>query len=72
MNSDVTKPEKVLRTVDENASQVLDSAAASPNSYYQLLLKKCRSRRALLPASDSNVGCQPPSAKSAQAFGFAA
>jgi hypothetical protein len=52
MNSDVPKPEKVLQTADENAPQDLNSAAASPNSYYRLLLKKCRSRRALLPASD--------------------
>jgi hypothetical protein len=52
MNSDVPKPENVLRTADENASQELNSAAASPNSYYQLLMKKCRSRLTVLPASD--------------------
>jgi len=52
MNSDVPKPEKVPRAADENATQNLNGIAASSNSYYQLLLKKCRSRRALLPASD--------------------
>jgi len=52
VNSDVPKPEKVPRSTNENAPQDLNGIAASPNSYYQLLLKKCRSRRALLPASD--------------------
>jgi hypothetical protein len=56
MSNDVAKPEKVLRTADEIAPQELNSADASADSYYQLLLKKCRSRRALLPASDPNVG----------------
>jgi hypothetical protein len=56
MSNDIPKPEKVLRIADEIAPQELNSADASANSYYQLLLKKCRSRRALLPASDPNVG----------------
>jgi hypothetical protein len=51
MKSDVPKPEEVLRASDENPPQDLNGIAASPNSYYQLLLKKCRSHRAL-PASD--------------------
>ena len=50
MNSGVPKP-KVLRAADENAPHDLDGIVASPNSYFQLLLKKCRSRGALLPAS---------------------
>jgi hypothetical protein len=56
MSNDVAKREKVLRTAEEIAPQELNSADASADSYYQLLLKKCRSRRALLPASDPNVG----------------
>jgi hypothetical protein len=52
MNSDVPKRENALQTADENTPQELNGAAASPHSYYQLLLKKCRSRRALVPASD--------------------
>jgi len=52
VNSDVPKPEKAPRAANENAPQDLNGIAASPNSYYQLLLKKCRSRRALLAASD--------------------
>jgi hypothetical protein len=40
MNSDVPSSEKVLQqAVDESPG------AALPNSYYQLLLQKCRSRR---------------------------
>jgi len=61
MNSDVPRPEKVQQTAEEKARQHLSQAA--PNTYYQLLLQKCRSRRALLPASDPNLGRQPPSAK---------
>ena len=57
MSNDVPKSKKVLRTADEIAPQELNSADASADSYYQLLLKKCSSRRvALLPASDPNVG----------------
>lgn len=52
MNSDVPKPEKVLQTADENTPQDLNSAAGSRNSYYQLILEKCRSRRALLQVSN--------------------
>ena len=47
MSNDVPKSEKVLRTADEIAPQELNSADASADSYYQLLLKKCRSQRAL-------------------------
>jgi len=50
MNSDVPKPKKVLQTADENTPQDLNSAAASPKSYYQLILEKCRSGRSLLPS----------------------
>jgi hypothetical protein len=39
MNSDAPRPEKVLPQADESRS------GASTNSYYQLLLQKCRSRR---------------------------
>jgi hypothetical protein len=39
MNSDAPRPEKVLPQADESRSD------ASTNSYYQLLLQKCRSRR---------------------------
>ena len=52
MNSDVPKPKKVLQTADENTPQDLNSAAGSRNSYYQLILEKCRPRRALLRVSD--------------------
>jgi len=51
MNSDVPKPEKVLQSADEITLQDLNSAAGSPNSYYQLILEKCR-RRALLRVSN--------------------
>jgi hypothetical protein len=44
MNSDAPRPEKVLPQAEESRS------AESKNSYYQLLLKKCR--RALQPATD--------------------
>jgi hypothetical protein len=40
MNSGAPRSEKVLPQADENRSR------ASTNSYYQLLLQKCRSRRA--------------------------
>jgi hypothetical protein len=46
MNSDAPWPKKVLPQADESRS------AASTNSYYQLLLQKCGSRRALQPATD--------------------
>jgi hypothetical protein len=46
MNSDAPRPEKVLPQAEESRSSV------STNSYYQLLLKKCRSRPALQPATD--------------------
>jgi len=41
MNSDAPEPEKVPPQAEE-----------SQNSYYQHLLKKCRSRRALQRATD--------------------
>ena len=46
MNNDAPRPEKVLQgTAEEKARRHLSHAAASPNSYYQLLLQKCGSRR---------------------------
>jgi hypothetical protein len=48
MNSDVPRPEKVLQE-DEKARHHLSHVDASPNSYYQLLLQKCRSRPGTWP-----------------------
>jgi hypothetical protein len=45
MNTDARRPEKVPTQAEESRS------AVSTTSYYQLLLKKCRSRRALQPAT---------------------
>jgi hypothetical protein len=44
MNSDAPKPKKVLPQAEESRSGL------STDSYYQLLLEKCR--RALQPATD--------------------
>jgi len=46
MNTDAPRPKKVPAQAEESRPVV------STNSYYQLLLKKCRSRRALKPATD--------------------
>jgi len=46
MNTDTSRPKKVPAQAEESRS------AVSTNSYYQLLLNKCRSRRALKPATD--------------------
>ena len=55
MNSDVPRSEKAPKTADENARQDLSSGAASPNSYYQLLLQKCRSGKSILPQVAGNT-----------------
>jgi len=55
MNSDVPKPEKVQQqAAEEKVRQDLSSDAASPNSYYQLLLQKCRSGKSILPQVAGN------------------
>jgi hypothetical protein len=43
MNSDVLKV--LPQTAEEKAQQQLNRAPAWPDSYYQLLLQKCRLRR---------------------------
>jgi hypothetical protein len=61
MNSDVPKPEKVLQqAADENARHDLSSAAASPTSYYQLLLHKCRSRRGTSAIAGKDMAASDP------------
>jgi hypothetical protein len=48
MNSKVPKPEKVLpQTADENH--------ASPHSYYQFLLRKCRSQHGASTGVDNEM-----------------